>query len=922
MKSYKALFIIILIVIALLNIAWTEDNSIRTFEGHSDNVNSVSFSPDGKYVISGAGQTIGPIVWGISNSTGTVKQIRGDVTSWDNTLKLWDISTGKEIKTFKGHSEAVNSVAFSPDGKYIISGSMDNTLKLWDIEKGKKIKTFKGHSEPVNSVSFSPDGKYVISGSSDNTIKLWDIKKGKKIKTFKGHSGDVLSVSFSPDSKYVISGSADKTLKLWDIEKSKEIKTFKAHSEAVTSVSFSPEDGQHIISGSKDNTLKLWDISTGTVIKTFYGHSSSIWSVSFSPDGKYVISGDDDRTLKLWDIEKSKEIKTFKGHSRYVNSVSFSPDGKYVISGSSDNTIKLWDSGFVTVTSTTTTRPSLPMNGKENEKRENPVAIPTRPSLPPLLTAKADFQDLLIGGETAKLKITLTNNGPGEALNLIVNIKNNYATTYLKFKNKIIIDKIKANGGSEIIEVIISVDELAPTQEAELLISFEEPYFHVEPVPIKVPFTIQKMKEPKLVLNQIVLSDEIQGISQGNNVIDRGEMFNVLMIIQNTGRGNAENVHISVNNNQTGIMSLGLDIQGGLEQKEDYEIGQLKAGEYKQIAFRYLINNQFNANNITFNISINEKRKRFSISEKRSFEIDVAQPQIDIANIQKIERTSETAIITSPIPDLEVDVDINIPKGKLPNHNAIAIVIGNRNYKNKDVPMVDYAHNDANIMKQYLIKSMGFREGNIMFVLDATQADFNSIFGTKDNHKGKLFNWVKEDESDVFIYYSGHGAPNPENKKGYFVPVDCDPSLVSLNGYLLDTFYNNLNKIPYKSLTVIIDACFSGSSSAGMLLHDMSPVFISVENPLSLNQENSSVFSSATGEQVSSWYPEKQHSLFTYYFLKGLQGDADINNNGEITTGELEIYINDNVPYKARRLNNREQTPLFNGNKEKILVKY
>ena len=286
---------------------------IRTFSGHSWMVTSVSFSPDGKYALSGSG---------------------------DKTLKLWDINTGKEIRTFSGHSW-VNSVCFSPDGKYALSGSDDKTLKLWDINTGKEIRTFSGHSSRVYSVSFSPDGKYALSGSSDRTIKLWDINTGKEIRTFSGHRNGVFSVCISPDGKYALSGSDDKTLKLWDINTGKEILTFSGHSRDVTSVSFSP-DGKYALSGSEDTTLKLWDINTGKEIRTFSGHS---WvnSVSFSPDGKYALSGSNDNTLKLWDINTGKEIRTFSGHSYIVTSVSFSSDSNYALSGSDDNTLKLWD---------------------------------------------------------------------------------------------------------------------------------------------------------------------------------------------------------------------------------------------------------------------------------------------------------------------------------------------------------------------------------------------------------------------------------------------------------------------------------------------------------------------------------------------------------------------------------------------------
>ncbi|OYE03375.1 WD40 repeat domain-containing protein [Nostoc sp. 'Peltigera membranacea cyanobiont' 232] len=262
--------------------------------------------------------------------------------SGDKTIKLWNLETGKEIHTLTGHSNAVASVSFSPDGKTLASGSLDKTIKLWNLETGKEIRTLNGHSSSVTGVSFSPDGKTLASSSGDKTIKLWNLETGKEIRTLTGHSSSVTSVSFSPDGKTLASGSGDKTIKLWNLETGKEIRTLTGHSNYVASVSFSP-DGKTLASGSLDNRIKLWNLETGKEIRTLTGHSFSVTSLSFSPDGKTLASGSLDNRIKLWNLETGKEIRTLTGHSNIVNSVSFSPDGKTLASGSGDYTIKLWN---------------------------------------------------------------------------------------------------------------------------------------------------------------------------------------------------------------------------------------------------------------------------------------------------------------------------------------------------------------------------------------------------------------------------------------------------------------------------------------------------------------------------------------------------------------------------------------------------
>ena len=283
--------------------------------GYENPVTSVRFSPDSRILAS---------------------------ASYDKTMKLWDVNTGKEIKTLTSHTGIVNSVSFSPNGKILASASEDKTVKLWDINSGQEIKTFKGHTMVVYSVSFSPDGKTLASASADKTVKLWDINTGREIKTLTGHTNSVHSISFSPDGKTLASASGDKTVKLWDINTGREIKTLEGHTQILTSASFSP-DGKTIASASTDKTVKLWDVNTGREIRTFKGHTDNILSVSFSRDGKTIASASKDKTVKLWDANTGREIKVLKGHKFYVIRVSFSPDGKTLASASNDGTVKLWD---------------------------------------------------------------------------------------------------------------------------------------------------------------------------------------------------------------------------------------------------------------------------------------------------------------------------------------------------------------------------------------------------------------------------------------------------------------------------------------------------------------------------------------------------------------------------------------------------
>ncbi|MFB0516226.1 MAG: caspase domain-containing protein [Candidatus Neomarinimicrobiota bacterium] len=264
------------------------------------------------------------------------------------------------------------------------------------------------------------------------------------------------------------------------------------------------------------------------------------------------------------------------------------------------------------------------------------------------------------------------------------------------------------------------------------------------------------------------------------------------------------------------------------------------------------------------------------------------------------------------------DVDIDIPAAAAPRPDAVGVVIGITEYAHPDVPQVDFARRDARLMRDYLVQAMGFQEENIIMAVDqeATKAAFNRIF------EGQLQNYIKPGESDVFVYYSGHGAPDVENASAYFVPHDADPNYAAQTGYSLEQFYRQLNGLEVRSLTVVVDACFSGGSEAGMLIQQASPIFISVENPAA-NLKSGVVLTSSSGDQISSWYREKGHGLFTYFFLKGIRGAADGDQDGKVTSEEVFGYIMENVPYLARRMFNREQTPqLMGGTMDQILVEY
>ena len=256
--------------------------------------------------------------------------------SKDKTARLWDAYSGRELRAFAGHSGEVTCVAISPDGRQVLTGSGDDT-RLWDARTARELHTFTGHAIFVTSVAFSPDGKQVLTGNWDGTARLWDAQSGRELRTFTGQPYGVNALAFSPDGKQVLTGMGDTTAQLWDARTGKVVRTFSGHEHTVESVAFSP-DGKQVLTGSKDHMARLWDAQSGEELRAFT-HPSNVSSVAFSPDGKQVLTGGGAET-RLWDADTGKEFRVFAGQGK----VAFSPDGKQVLTaGGFDKLARLWD---------------------------------------------------------------------------------------------------------------------------------------------------------------------------------------------------------------------------------------------------------------------------------------------------------------------------------------------------------------------------------------------------------------------------------------------------------------------------------------------------------------------------------------------------------------------------------------------------
>ena len=296
----------------------------------------------------------------------------------------------------------------------------------------------------------------------------------------------------------------------------------------------------------------------------------------------------------------------------------------------------------------------------------------------------------------------------------------------------------------------------------------------------------------------------------------------------------------------------------------------------------------------------------------------------DVSETLVIELERQAILFLEEIKKKEKEEALRIAEAKkVKNRNAVAVIIGNTVYEDS-IPEVKFAANDALAMQAFLIDVLGYREGNIHVVKNATKGKLERYFGNQGNHKGKLFKLINKRQADVTVFYSGHGIPGMENNRGYLLPVDGDPSNPDLTAYPLNLLLENLAKLPSKSMNVYLDTCFSGDSGGGTILKNISGLYVEIQLPKT--PEKIVVITAARAKEPANWDIEAKQGLFTKHLLLALKGEADLlryggNKDGQVTVREVGRYLDSEMTYEAIKIN-RQQNASISGNPERVLSKY
>jgi len=295
---------------------------LHCLRGHTEGINGVAFSPDGKQALSAA---------------------------HDCTIRVWDLQSGKELHCLKPERDGVAcTVAFSPDGKRALSGGADQMVRLWDARTWKELRHFAGHGYCVHQVAFSPDGRRAVTGGGDGKVIVWDLEKGEEIRQLRHNDAVINCVAFTADGKKVVAGCFY-GIRVWDVVTGEEVQHLNQKQDGFFAVAFSPT--KHYALAAMGRSLRLWDAESGKVLQTFGDQSKGERSVdnllkadrvALSPDGNWALSGCSDNTIRLWDVRTGKELDCLNGHTHGASWLVFRSDGRQALSAGQDKTVRLW----------------------------------------------------------------------------------------------------------------------------------------------------------------------------------------------------------------------------------------------------------------------------------------------------------------------------------------------------------------------------------------------------------------------------------------------------------------------------------------------------------------------------------------------------------------------------------------------------
>lgn len=937
--------------------------------GHKALIRNVIFTSDGRYLISTSDdKTVR--VWD-TDSGEIVRIIRGEIGKGDEgkiyaaalssddrwlalggwlpgspeerrSIRLIDFRSGEVVRLLIGHTNVISSLAFSPDGRYLISGSGDKSAKIWQVDTGDLLQTLKGHSDLILEVAFSPDSRHAVTGSNDDTLRQWQVSNGKLLKTMQGHSGDVRALSYSPDGRYILSGSNDKTIRLWD-STGTFIKVLAEQNRTVESLSVSPDStrvvtGHGVGKGSFVNNV--FSIPDGKKLTSFREHKNAVLATAISLDGSTVASGGgSDVAIYLWDITSAKVKNKMVGRGKRVLSVGFSKDGRSIAWGrkwEKSNVFRygsLNQSFHLASPDTRAGQYDISM-GEELHSDSGYLRALESVGKTTIRTKNSDIQPTLEvlqnGSVHHEITRDATNGSRHNAITLSADGKTivsggsfGYLTSYDPATGKKLYDFIGHT--SDVVGVAVSPD-------SKLLVSGS---------------TDQTVKLWELVSGKLLVN-----IFQG---IDNEWVA-----------WTPEGYYAS---SLKGDRYIGWQINQGLDKKALYYPASRFASDYysPETVAAYITTGGDIDRAITLANTQLSKSKQVEKTENiknllppevvivEPLERDVtisgntlrlrakvrsltAEPITDIwvlVNGRRIDKNRKIVRLkksSTKVGGLVSDLDIEVPLND--ELNKVSVIAKNRhsqsepeiiNVSRRTVAARETQTGDIFKPSLYLL-SVGVSEyENPSYSLDVAHKDaeaISALFSGQDkglykNVKSKLLtdkdatkdnildslDWLLSEATQrdtAVIFIAGHGMKDTTGNY-YFLPHDGDPEKLRRSAVKWYDFQDTLVNLPSKVI-LMVDTCHSGAVTGKR--RGMSDITDALRE-LTSTDSGVVVMTAATGREVSQERREWGHGAFTKALVEGLKGKADYNSNNIITIKEIDLYVTERV----KELTNGTQHP-------------
>ena len=550
---------------------------------------------------------------------------------------------------------------------------------------------------------------------------------------------------------------------------------------------------------------------------------------------------------------------------------------------------------------------------------------------PPDLYSQLSFKDdngngILENRESGIVTVKIMNKGKGKAKNIKVSVVEEAATPdpALIIEKPKIVETLLPKKDVTLSFRIYATKNIKSGEKKFKITGLEEEQYDMEESYLVL--NTEEFQRPKLQFlgAEIIETGDARLYAKRNDgLLQAGELVKVKMVVQNVGLSEAMNVDFTARTTSENIKLA----------DNASNIGNIKSGEVKEIYFLVSPTNRFTeTGNLPVYLTLQDQPKDAVVQDYQlPIELNQKPAEAKIVAIEgrpterkQVARFQYTGTKTTVLADNYVDIE-DVPPAKSVRRNAVAVVIGVENYKNTTA--APYAAKDADVMKDYFQKRLGIPKENIFLFKDDKVSGF-FFDDTFNPETGMLAQKVTAGETDVFVFYSGHGVPDESEQQTYLFPYDGKIERLKSQGYNLVKFYENLNKLNAKSVTVIVDACYSGASrESGKYIAEnitgakAGTLKIKLPNPW-IAYPNFTVINSSSENETSQGYDDSETGLFTYYIAAGLKGKADANNDNKITLGELKDYVVKNVTTMSRKLKGKLQTPNFYGDDKKVLVEY